>query len=182
MLKASPQDLRPRSIASTTSDKPAELRNPLDRLAKRRRLDRRLRHAMNSTIERLPFIGLQQHATRDLRDRSGQHRGIQNPPRHYTIDRQATLETLGRLELTCFNTAATFQNPVPNFDAPAARIPAYPLDCVLDCLDLDRGPQQPLNGLDPIGGIDFTHQDGPKRHLWQALSLAVAGRRQSQGE
>ena len=43
MLKASPQDFRPRSIASTTPDKSAELSNPLDRLAKRRRLGRRLR-------------------------------------------------------------------------------------------------------------------------------------------
>jgi hypothetical protein len=38
--------------------------------------------------------------------------GIQNPPRHHTIKRQTTLETLGRLELRRFNAAATFQNPV----------------------------------------------------------------------
>jgi hypothetical protein len=112
MLKASPQNFRSRSIASASPHKTAEVRHPLDGIAKRRRLGWGLRHPMNSTIERLPFIGRQQHATGHLRNRASQHGGIQNPPRHHTIKRQTTLEALGRLELRRFNAAATFQNPV----------------------------------------------------------------------
>src|SRR5918992_1391831 len=181
MLKASPQDFRPRSIASAPPDKPTELRDPLDGLTQRRRLGRRLRHPMNGTIERLPFIGLQQHATGHLRHRSSQHGGVQNPPRHHPVERQTALQTLGRLELTRFNAAPTFQNPMPNFNAPAARIPLHPLDGVLDRLDLNRGPQQPLDGLDLGRRIDLTHQDGPKGHRRQALGFAMAGRRHGQG-
>ena len=124
MVKASPQHLSSGSIASATPDKTAKLRDPRDGLAKRRWLSRGLRHAMNGTIERLPFIGLQQHTTGSLRDCPRQHGDVQNPPCHHTIDRQTTPQALGRLELTGFNAAATFQNPMPDLNVPLRR-PLY---------------------------------------------------------
>ena len=63
MLKAPPQHLSPRSIAAAAPHKPAELRDPVDGLAQRRRLGRRLWSAMDGTIERLPFVRLQPHET-----------------------------------------------------------------------------------------------------------------------
>jgi hypothetical protein len=76
MLKASPQHHRSGSVAAAAPPKPAELRNPVDRLTKCRWLRRWLGNAMDGTIERLPFVRLQQHATGDLGCRARQHGGV----------------------------------------------------------------------------------------------------------
>ncbi len=64
MLKAPPQDFSSRLITATSTDKPAELPNPMDRFTQRRWLVRRDCDTMNGTIECLSFIRLQQHAAR----------------------------------------------------------------------------------------------------------------------
>src|SRR5262245_30628534 len=62
MLKPPPQDFRAGVIPATTSDKTAQLGNPLDDLRKRGRLGRWLRDAMDGTIEGRPFFWVQQDA------------------------------------------------------------------------------------------------------------------------
>src|SRR3989442_4118413 len=118
MLKAPPQHFSPGSIAATTTHKAAKLRDPFDRLVKRGWLGRRLRDPMDGTIERLPFLRFQQHATRGLGHRDRQYGGIQSPPSQHAVEGQTTTQALGRLELARFNAAAAFQNPVPDFHLP----------------------------------------------------------------
>ncbi len=150
MLKTPPQDFRAGVIAATASDKTAQLGNPLDDLRKRGRLWRWLRDAMDGTREGLPFFGVQQDATGRLGHRTRQHGGIQNPPRQDAVERQTATQALSRRELACFNAATAFQNPMPDLNAPAARVPLNALDGVLNGLHGNRGQQQPLNRL-PYG-------------------------------
>ena len=133
MLKAPPQDFRSGSVAPTAPHKPAELGDPVDRLAQRRWLRRRHGDAMDGTIERLPFVGLQQHATGRLGHRARQHGGVKNPPRQHAVERPDTrCKRSARLELTRFQATPAFQNPMPDLNAPATRVPLDALDGVVD--------------------------------------------------
>src|SRR6266851_9944467 len=64
MLKAPPHHFRAGAVAPTAPHKPAELGDPGDRLAQRRRFSRWRGDPMDGTIQRLPFVGLQEDATR----------------------------------------------------------------------------------------------------------------------
>src|SRR5262245_32016172 len=77
-----------------------------------------VRDAMDGTIEGLPFFWVQQDATGRLRHRTRQHGSIQNPPRQDAVERQTAAQALRRLELTCFNAATAFQNPMPDLHLP----------------------------------------------------------------
>src|SRR2546422_3889455 len=90
MLKAPPHHFRARAVAPTAPHKPAELGDPGDRLAQRRRLSRWRGDPMDGTIQRLPFVGLQEDATRRIRNRTCQHGGVKNPPCQDTVERQST--------------------------------------------------------------------------------------------
>jgi hypothetical protein len=116
MLQAPPQDFSSGVVALTAPHKPAELCDPLDRLAQRRWLRRRHWDAMDGTIERLPFVGLQQHTTRRLGHRAHQHGGVKNPPRQHAVERQTTLQALSPLALTRFQATTAFQNPMPDLN------------------------------------------------------------------
>src|SRR6266481_3765394 len=155
VLKATPQRFSPGLVSAATSDKTAELCNPAHSLVKRRGLLRRCRTMMDGTIQRLPFVEFQQHAARHLRHRPRQHRGIKNPPGNDTIQRQAALQALAPRQLAFFNTTTTFQNAVPDFNTPATRVPLDTLDGVDDRLDRHGRQQQPCNGRDVRGRIDF---------------------------
>jgi hypothetical protein len=79
-------------------------------------------------------------------------------------------------ELARFQTATTFQNPVPALDSPTTRVPLDAFDRLIDAVHGDHGQQQLLNGRDLRWGIDFAHLHRPQRHGWQALLLAVTRR------
>ena len=116
MLQATPHRLSPRLVAASATHKSAELRDPAHGLVQRRRLLRRRWTGMDGTIEGLPFLDLQQHAARYLRDRPRQHDGIKHPPGNDTIERQAALQALARGQLALFETTATFHNPMPHLN------------------------------------------------------------------
>src|SRR5262245_27473964 len=176
MLQTPPQDFRAGVISSTASDKTAQLGNPCDDLGKRGRLCGWLRDTMDGPIEGLPFFWVQQDATGCLGHRTRQHGGIQNPPRQDAVERQTATQARRRLELTCFNAATAFQNPMPDLNTPAARVPLNALDGVLNGLHRHRGQQQPLNRLPFWGRLVFMDLHGPQCHGRQAFSLAVARR------
>ena len=88
MLQAPPHDFRAGAVAPTAPHKPAELGDPGDGLAQRRRLGRRYGDAMDGTIQRLPFVGLQKDATGGIRDSARQHGGVKNPPRQHAVECQ----------------------------------------------------------------------------------------------
>src|SRR4029450_5661026 len=144
MLKAPPQDFSSGLVALTATHKPAELCDPFDRLAQRRWLRRRHGDAMEGTIERLPFVGLQQHTTRRLGHRAYQHGGVKNSPRQHAVERQTTLQALSPLELTRFQATTAFQNPMPDLNAPSTRVPLDALNGVVDGVNGHWREQQQL--------------------------------------
>ena len=152
MLKTPPQHFSSRLVWATAANKTAELRKPMDRFTQRRWLVRRDCDMMNGTIERLPFIRLQQHAARRLRHRTRQHGGIINPPRQDAVKGQTALQAIRRGKLARFKAAATFQNPMPHLNSPAARVPLHAFDGLFDAGHGHRGEQQPLDSLDLVGG------------------------------
>ena len=91
MLKAPPQHLSPRSIAAAAPHKPAELRDPVDGLAQRRRLGRRLWDAMDGTIERLPRPAptARYRAPRAPNAPAGWRK---KAPRQHAVERQTALQ------------------------------------------------------------------------------------------
>ena len=103
MLKATPQCLGSRLVAATASHKTTELCNPTDSLLQRWGLFRRCGTVMDGTIQRLPFLDLQQHVTRHLGHCPGQHGGIKHPPRNDTIERQTALQALAGGQLARFD-------------------------------------------------------------------------------
>ena len=128
------------------------------------------------------------HSSRSSRDATGhvghrprQHGGIKNPPGNDTIQRQAALQALATCELPCFNATPAFQNPVPDFNAPATGVPLDTLDSVVDRLDRHGGQQQPRDGRDVRWRLDFLDLDGPQRDRRQAFALAMLGGTQRQG-
>ena len=147
MLKAPPQDFSSRLITATSTDKPAELGNLTNRLPQQRRLVRRCRDAMDGTIERLPCRWLQQHATRCLGHRTGQHGGIVNPPRQDAVKGQTALEVRRRGKLPRFKAATAFQNPMPHLNSLAGRVPLHTFDGVFDAGHGHCRQQQPRDGL-----------------------------------
>ena len=180
MLKATPQRLGPWLVAAAATHKAAELRDPAHGLVKRGWLFRRCRTMMDGTIQCLPFLDVQQHVTRHLGDRPRQHDGIKHPPGNDAIERQAALQAFTRGQLARFDATATFQNPMPHLNAPATDVPRDAFDGVCCRTHLNRGQQQPLNGLDVHWRIDFTDLHGPQCHAGQALSLAMPGRAKRQ--
>src|SRR5215475_7524164 len=155
MLQAPPQRFGPWLVTTAAAYKTAQLRDPAYGLAQRGWLVRRRRTAMDGTIERLPFLDLQQHAARHLRHRPRQHGGIKHPPGNDAVEGQAALQALRGGQLPGFDPTATFQNSVPDFDAPPTGVPRDAFDGVGDRLDRHRGQQQPLDGLHPGWGLDF---------------------------
>ena len=122
MLQATPQR-RPWLVAAAAPHKAAELCDPAHGLAQRGWLVRRRRTVMDGTIQRLPFLDLQQHATRHLGHRPRQHGGIKHPPGNDAVERQTALQALAGGQLAGFDATATFQNPMPDFNAPATGVP-----------------------------------------------------------
>src|SRR6266446_5970992 len=121
MLKATPQRLGSRLVAAAATHKAAELRDPAHGLVKRGWLFRRCRTMMDGTI---------------------------HPPGNDAVERQAALQAFTRGQLARFDATATFQNPMPHFNAPATDVPRDAFDSVCCRTHLNRGQQQPLNGLD----------------------------------
>jgi hypothetical protein len=76
---------------------------------------------MDGAIQGVPFLDLQPHVTRHLRDCPGQHGGIEDAPSNDAIERQAALQALGCPQLARFDTTAAFQNPMPHLDVPLKR-------------------------------------------------------------
>src|ERR687892_2635221 len=113
MLQATPHRLSPRLVAASATQKSAELCDPAHGLVQRRRTVRRRWTGMDGTIEGLPFLDLQQHAARHLRDRPPQHGGIKHPPGNDTVERQTALQALARGQLALFDATTTFHNPMP---------------------------------------------------------------------
>ena len=181
MLKAPPQRFRPRLVTAAPPNKAAELGNPAHGLLQRRGLLWWGRALMDGTIQSLPFVEVQQHATWHVGHRPRQHGGIKNPPGNDTIQRQAALQALATCQLAFFNTTPTFQNPVPDFNAPATGVPLHAFDGVVDRVDRHGRQQQPLNGRDVRWRLDFLDLHGPQRDHGQAFTLAMAGRTQRQG-
>src|SRR6267142_5513957 len=103
MLKATPQRLGPGLVAAAAPYKTAQLCNPVHGLRKRGRLVRRGWTLMDGTIEGLPFLDLQQHATREFGYRPGQHRGIQHPPGDDAVERseEHTSELQSHVNIVC---------------------------------------------------------------------------------
>jgi len=123
MLKAPPHHFRAGAVTPAASDKPAELGDPGDRLAQRRRP---LRVAWGPDGWHNTTPAIQSGSNRTLHGASGtarcQHGGVKNPPRqgHYRAPRHGVSARL--LELPRFEVAPAFQNPVPDFNAPTARV------------------------------------------------------------
>src|SRR6266436_6284951 len=116
MLKAAPHRFGPWLVPAAAPHKTAELREPAYRLAERRWTFRRCWTVMDGAVQRLPFLDLQQHATRHLGDRPSQHGGIKHPPGNDAVECQAALQAFARGQLARFDATATFQNPMPHLD------------------------------------------------------------------
>src|SRR4029453_2456912 len=162
MLTAPPQRFRPGLVAAAPPNKTAELGNPTHGLLQRRGLLRWGRALMDGTIQSLPFVEVTQHPTWHVPHPPRQTRGIKNPPSNDTIQRQAALQALATRQLAFFNTTPTFQNPVPDFNTPPARVPLYPLARVGDRVHWHGRQQQPFNGLDVLWRLDFLDVHGPQ--------------------
>src|SRR5262252_7879916 len=80
MLKAPPQRFRPWLVTAAPPDKATKLGNPVHRLGQRGGLFWWSRALMDGTIQRLPFVEVQQDATGHVGHRPCQHCGIKNPP------------------------------------------------------------------------------------------------------
>src|SRR5215468_11940331 len=143
MLQATPQRFGPRGVTGATAYKAPELRNPTHRLVQRGWTVRRGRTVMDGTIQRLPFLDRQQDVTWHLGHRSCQHEGIKHPPGNDAVERQTALQALVGGQLARFEATATFQNPVPDLNPPATRVPLDAFAGVLDAVHSDRGQQQP---------------------------------------
>src|SRR6516164_637090 len=180
MLKATPQRFGPWLVAAAAPHKPAELRKPAYGLAQRGWLVRWGRTVMDGTIQRLPFLDRQQDVTWHLGYRSCQHEGIKHPPGNDAVERQTALQALVGGQLARFEATATFQNPVPDLNPPATRVPLGAFVGVLDAVHSDRGQQQPRDGRPLRWGLYFSDLDGPQRHRGQTLRLAMPGRTQRQ--
>src|SRR4029453_11861949 len=180
MLKATPQRFSPWLITATAPHKPTELRNPAYRLAQRRWRVRRGRTVMDGTIQRLPFLKFQQDVTRHLGDRPRQHEGIKHPPGNDAVERQTALQALVGGQLARFEATAAFQNPMPDFNTPATRVPLDAFAGVLDAVHSDRGQQQPRDWRPLRRGLYFSDLYGPQRHRGQTPPLAMPGRTQRQ--
>src|SRR5205807_9953159 len=98
-----------------------------------------------------------------------------------TIERQTALQALAGGQLARFDPTTTFQNPMPDLNAPPTRVPRHPLDGVVDCVHRHSGQQQPLDGLHSRWGLDFHDLYGPQRDCGQALTLTMPGWTQRQG-
>src|SRR5262249_10655155 len=94
MLQATPQRFGPRVVMGAAAYKAAELRNPTHRLPQHGWTVRRGRAVMDGTIQRLPFLDVQQHITRHLGHRPRQHDGIKHPPGNDAVERQTALQAL----------------------------------------------------------------------------------------
>ena len=121
MLQATPQRFSPRIVTGAAAHKAAELCNPAHRLAQRGWFRRRRGAGMDGTVERLPFLDLQQHTPGHVRHRPCQHSGIKHPPGHDTIERQTAVQALGGAQLAGLDATAVFQNPMPDFTGPKVR-------------------------------------------------------------
>jgi hypothetical protein len=128
MLKVPPQDFGARPFVSSATNKPTELRDPVDCLAKRGWRTRWLGDALDGTIKCLPFLRPQQRATGSLGDHASQHGGVKKTPRKHTVKRQTAMPAIRCGELARFQTATTFQNPVPALDFPTTRVPRDAFD------------------------------------------------------
>ena len=118
---------------------------------------------------------VQQHATWHVGHRPRQHGGIKNPPGNDTIQRQAALQALATRQLAFFNTTPTFQNPVPDFNTPPARVPLLPAGSRRRPCPRHGGQQQPLNGRDVLWRLDFLDVHGPQGHHGQAFTPGDGG-------
>src|SRR4030095_14342020 len=116
MLKATPQRFGSWLVTAAAPHKAAQLCDPAHGFAQRGWLVRRRRTVMDDTIERLPFLDLQQHTTRHLRHRPRQHGGIKHPPGNDAIESQAALQARRGGQLPGFDPTATFQNSMSEFN------------------------------------------------------------------
>ena len=116
MLKATPHRFGPWLVSAAAPYKTAELREPAHGLAERRWTFRRCWTVMDGTVQRLPFLDLQQHATRHLGHRPRQHDSVKHQPGNDALERQAALQALTGGQLAGFDATATFQNPVPHLN------------------------------------------------------------------
>src|SRR5881397_2903846 len=71
---------------------------------------------------------------------------------------------------------------MPHFYAPATGVPLDAFDGVVDRLDRHGRQQQPLNGCDVRGRLDFLDLDGPQRDRGQTFTLTMSGWTASQGK
>src|SRR5215468_1302328 len=167
MLQATPQRFGPRVDTGAAADKATELCNPTHRLAQRGWTVRRGRTVMDGTIQRLPFLDVQQHITRHLGHCPRQHNGIKHPPGNDAVERQTALQALVGGQLARFDATAAFQNPMPDFNAPATRVPLDTFAGVLDAVHGDRGQQQPLDRLHLRRRLNVADLHGPQPHCGQ---------------
>lgn len=86
-----------------------------------------------------------------------------DPPGNHQIDGDGTLQTFGVSMCQGLNSAATFQDAMPVFDAPAQAVPTQTLVSLLDGGDLAGGQQEPLDGFDIGWGGAFPHVHHPQR-------------------
>jgi hypothetical protein len=163
MLKAPPHDFRAGAVAPTAPPTPAELGDPGDGLASRRRLGRRRGDPMDGTRQRLPCVGLQPHATGGIRDGARHHGGVKNPPRQHAVACQSTAEALRLRAWPRCEAAPALHKAVPHVPTPATRGPLDTLKGVVDRRDRPRGAPQPCERLHLDGRLDCTDLYGPQR-------------------
>jgi hypothetical protein len=70
---------------------------------------------------------------------------------------------------------------MPHGHAPTTRVPLHPLDGLGHGVDRHGRQQQPRNGRDVRGRIDFLDLDGPQRDRGHAFTLAMSGWTQRPG-
>ena len=131
---------------------------------------------MDGTIQRLPFLDLQQHVTRHVGDGPGQHGGIKHPPGNDAVERQTALQALGGPKLPVFEATGPLGKIRCHTSMPQRTGgPLDALDGVRDRVHRDRGRPQPLDRLHLCRGLAFPDLHSPQSHLGQALALAMPG-------
>ena len=167
-------------VAATASHKTAQLRNPSHGLAQRGRLCRWRRTVMDGTIQRLPFLEVQQHATGHLGHRPRQHGGVKNPPGNDAIERQDSAASARRLA----NWRASMRQPLFKIRCQTSMPQRHEYHCTRSMASSTVSTATVVNsshsiGSPSAGGLDFMDLHGPQRHRRQAFRLAVARRTQA---
>ena len=164
---SAPENSYARMAVALASQKAAELSDPEHDLGNTRGLGRWFGDAGGMGVESLPLWVGQGSCARGVRFMAGQMGQPMQTPGNDHIECETGEQTVGIFQATVLDTAAGFENLVPDFNLPALTVPADALQCLLGLLHRHAGQQNPLHRSPPLGRIDCTHLNRPERKRLQ---------------